>query len=256
MKPYGKYKRMMERQHATPSQENLQAQRGVALFAVMVIVLLSMLLALWASRSALFNEMIVGNDADYQRAYEAAQAMLQDAEIDLRYSSYAGGVRCTSVPGYPPATRMCDLGHSILSLPERGERIVPLLSLLENLPGNPKCRDALCRMREKSLDPDFWSDETTFNQWKAVGARYGQYSGAAQVSSGASDAINPILRNRAWYWVEVGKFKKVDGGDNAELPSLCIDPPLVYRITAIAEGLKPGTRVVLQEVYFNQCRQD
>ena len=59
-------------------------QQGISLYVVIVIVLLSMLLALWSSRTALFNEMIVGNDADYQRAYEAAQAMIQDAELDIQ----------------------------------------------------------------------------------------------------------------------------------------------------------------------------
>ena len=39
-------------------------QQGVALFVVIVFVMLSMLLALWASRTSLFNEMVVGNDAD------------------------------------------------------------------------------------------------------------------------------------------------------------------------------------------------
>ena len=47
-------------------------ERGIALFVVIVFVMLSMLLALWASRTAIFNEMVVGNDADYQRAFEAA----------------------------------------------------------------------------------------------------------------------------------------------------------------------------------------
>lgn len=46
----------------------------MALFVVIVFVMLSMLLALWASRTALFNEMVVGNDSDYQRAFETAQA--------------------------------------------------------------------------------------------------------------------------------------------------------------------------------------
>ena len=56
-------------------------QRGVALFVVIVFVLLSMLLALWAARSSLLNEMVVGNDVDYKRAYEAAQA-LRSAEAE------------------------------------------------------------------------------------------------------------------------------------------------------------------------------
>lgn len=59
-------------------------QNGVALFTVIVFIMLSMLLALWASRTSLFNEMVVSNDADYQRAFEAAQALLQDAELDIR----------------------------------------------------------------------------------------------------------------------------------------------------------------------------
>ena len=69
-------------------------QRGVALFVVLVFVMLSMLLALWATRTSLFNEMVVGNDADYQRAYEAAQALLQDAELDIR-GEQSNGAECS-----------------------------------------------------------------------------------------------------------------------------------------------------------------
>jgi len=235
---------MMPKKNAVSHHGHFQAQRGVALFAVMVIVLLSMLLALWASRSALFNEMMVGNDADYQRAHEAAQAMLQDAEVDIRYSSRANGVRFTN-------TDPNRLPH----LPEEDEPIIPILSALKALPGYPKCRDALCEMREDSVDPDFWSDPVTLGQWKSAGARYGQYSGAAQISGGTSNVANPILKDRAWYWVEVGKFRQDDGDDPAEYPPYYLNPPLIYRITALAEGLKPGTRVVLQETYFNRVPQ-
>ena len=69
-------------------------QQGVALFVVIVFVMLSMLLALWASRTSLFNEMVVGNDADYQRAFEAAQTLLQDAELDIRREN-PDGSPCT-----------------------------------------------------------------------------------------------------------------------------------------------------------------
>ena len=62
-------------------------QQGISLYIVIVIVLLSTLLALWSSRTSIFNEMIVGNDADYQRAYEAAQATMQDAKTDIQISN-------------------------------------------------------------------------------------------------------------------------------------------------------------------------
>ena len=54
--------------------KSLHHQRGISFFVVIVLVMLSMLLALWGARTSLFSEMIVGNDADYQRAFEAAQA--------------------------------------------------------------------------------------------------------------------------------------------------------------------------------------
>ena len=49
-----------------------KAQRGISLFIVIVIVLLSTLLAQWSSRTAFVNEMVVGSVADYQPAFEAA----------------------------------------------------------------------------------------------------------------------------------------------------------------------------------------
>ena len=71
-----------------------QREQGVALLTIIIFVLLTMLMALWASRTAIFNEMLVGNDADYQRAYEAAQALVQDAELDIR-GERANGTACT-----------------------------------------------------------------------------------------------------------------------------------------------------------------
>ena len=57
-------------------------QVGSALYIVMVMLLAASLLAIWAARGALFQEWLAGNDADYQRAFEAAQLLMQDAEMD------------------------------------------------------------------------------------------------------------------------------------------------------------------------------
>ena len=59
----------MPRTLHSPNPAPLSQQRGVALFIVLVFVMMGMLLALWASRTALFNEMVVGNDSYYQRAF-------------------------------------------------------------------------------------------------------------------------------------------------------------------------------------------
>ena len=73
----------MTQAHTSPSR-TAHHQHGVALFVVIVVVLLSSLLVMWGARTSLFNELVVGNDADYQRAFAAAQSLIQDAELDIR----------------------------------------------------------------------------------------------------------------------------------------------------------------------------
>lgn len=168
-----------------------QRQKGVALFIVITLVMLSMLLALWASRSALFNEMFVGNDADYQRALEAAQALLQDAELDIR-GEQANGAACIANSSQPS---VCRNAATITQFPQETQQVGLLLANL-NRATPTSCRDALCTKR--TGPQDFWNnvDETkgiTLSQMTApdVAARYGQFTGA--ISEGKS---NPILASR------------------------------------------------------------
>ena len=86
---------------------------------MIVFVMLSMLLALWASRTSLFNEMLVGHDADYQRAFEAAQALLQDAELDIRNENPDGSA-CT-------ATNCRDKVAEAPKIPLETQDVTPLL---------------------------------------------------------------------------------------------------------------------------------
>lgn len=245
-------------------------QRGVALFIVIVFVMLAMLLALWASRTALFNEMVVGNDADYQRAFEAAQALLQDAELDIR-GERADGTQCDAAP--------CRAHTGALQFPGDTAQITPLLTLLADVQRNPtRCRDALCARRVGRQD--FWNHtaqasatppanvalgERPLPEMLAVGARYGQYTGAA--NSTAAGQLSPILAERAagqggWYWIEIMRYS--DQARNTSLIvdapagqlALNLDVPVVFRITALAKGLKPGTTAVLQQTYARARMKD
>lgn len=245
-----------------------QRQRGVALFVVIVLVMLSMLLALWASRTSLFNEMLVGNDADYQRAFEAAQALLQDAELDIRGEN-ADGSDCTA------STCRNKMSTDILKIPleqEGGEeeyRVSSLLTTLERQTPT-QCRNGLCAKRTGKQD--FWNNTDaskgpTLAQMKAVGARYGQFTGAA---IGSSDApANPILADRSepvatterggWYWIEVLPYAPPtdtdDTGDPDPLDTGLI-PRVIYRITALAYGQRSTTMVVLQQTYARKKTKD
>lgn len=248
------------------------AQKGVALFVVIVFVLLSMLLALWASRTSLFNELVVGNDADYQRAFEAAQALLQDAELDIRGEN-PDGSRCTG------ANCRDNIG-SAFKIPLDSQEVTPLLADLDA--ETTKCRTGLCTKR--SGRQDFWNytaattpappnllpGEVKLEDMTqpAVGARYGQYSGAT-IGTSASPA-NPLLQwtnatpnnQGGWYWIEVMPYdesNKQEGlivGAGNNLLRLNLKPNVAYRITALAFGRKPGTLAVLQQTYVRQIRKD
>ena len=102
-----------------------------------------------------------------------------------------------------------------------------------------------------------------------IGARFGQYTGAA-VGSSATPA-NPILADTSaanrggWYWIEVLPYdesSKSSGlvvnasGTGGNLLPLNLTPSVVYRITALAYGRKPNTMVVLQQTYAQQRRKD
>lgn len=251
------------------------AQRGISLFIVIVIVMLSMLLALWASRTSMFNEMIVGNDADYQRAFEAAQALLQDAELDIR-GERADGQPCS------PDEKNGDICRrtTVDKIPLESQEIGPLLADLDEQ--TTKCRNGLCAKRTGRQD--FWNytsasttpaniqvgevpleQLTKSNDSVRVGARYGQYTGAAVGKD--TEPANPLLADRSadnkggWYWIEVLPYSdssKSSGlivGTGNQL-ALNLMPNVIYRITALAYGRKPNTMVVLQQTYAQQKRKD
>lgn len=247
-------------------------QQGVALFVVIVFVMLSMLLALWASRTSLFNEMVVGNDADYQRAFEAAQALLQDAELDIRGENPDGtpctGAQCRNLMG------------SADKIPVDTQAVTPLLADLDTQP--TKCRSGLCVKRTGRQD--FWNYTSSTSPaptnlqpgevklddmtQPTIGARYGQYTGAALGTT--STPANPILADQSsatsggWYWIEILPYDEsgqnssliVGGASNSTLLPLNLAPNVVYRITALAYGRKPGTMAVLQQTYARQIRKN
>lgn len=244
---------------------NARSQRGVALFVVLVLVMLSMLLALWASRSALFNQMIVSNDADYQRAFAAAQAMLQDAELDMLRVK-PNGELCSKIASRPKVCR----ASGVLYPPQGSEEVDPLIAQLSGI-ADTQCKDGLCAKR--GTDPnhrgqDFWNNAALMDsmQREGVGARYGEYTGAVHGTNTAElDAASSAILNQtgngstgAWYWIEVLPYSDaaqggslIVGNTNNLLP-LSANPLVVYRVTAIAYGRKRGTRVVLQQTFVPQ----
>lgn len=238
------------------ARRSSRRQRGVALYVVIVFALMSMLLALWAARSALFSEILVGNDADYRRAFDAAQAMLQDAEFDIRGATLDGSA-CVPDQGKGDVCRRTTAVYFDIETKDLGNM---LDTVLQN--SATGCFKGICTKRSTQ---DFWNNSSTLTAMTAanIGARYGQFTGAS-----AASTANPILAETgnnkgAWYWVEmmpyidpnVSLLADLPPGSNVERFAPSRKKLWVYRITALARGNKPGTEVVLQSTLSLQVAE-
>jgi len=214
-------------------------QHGVSLLSVMLMVLVTSLVVMWASRTALFNEMVTGNTSDYQRAVEAAHAMLRDAEFDIRGiqpdGSACAGAACRHQGVYDAAARSA-------FYPTNESDYQDLRSASGG--SGPSCIAGICT--PDNVQPYFWTDAAKLAAMKKVAATYGSHTGAKASPFGdtPADGSEP----RAWYWVEVLPYDTsvaFDGGIRAAL-SPDEDTPFVYRITAVAQGMKAATLAVVQ----------
>ncbi len=225
-------------------------QRGISLFVVMVVVLLSTLLAMWAFRSALLNQMMVRNEASYSRVFEAAQALMQDAELDIMGKT-SNGQLCQRDTSKPDICRK--YGGDVL-FPEERAHFTSLMRALNA--SATKCKFGICQKRTGAQD--FWNaPKATLDAMLGDGARYGQYTGAASTG-------NPLLSitdagKGGWYWVEVMQYNTQNnthlmsgGSGTPNTNSVRYAPqrnePFVYRITVLVRGNGEGEPVVLQSV--------
>lgn len=257
--------------HAPRQRRHPFRERGVSLFVILVFVMLTMLLAIWASRASYVNELLVGNDADYQRAFAAAHALIQDAELDIEGAT-SDGTLCEPDPG---DTDICR--HATPEkIPKDDQELAALLDHLGALASEaPRCRNGLCLKRADRATnkdkQDFWNNNDadagitlaqmtgTHEDKSPVGARFGQYTGARPGSD--DEPANPLLRERSdgkggWYWIEVLPYVDKLGAEvivgSPQYLEINQKPSVVYRITALVYGRKPNTRVVLQQTYAQQ----
>lgn len=223
--------------HAVP----FTRQRGVSLLIVLVMMLLSTLLVLGSSRVAHLSEFMAGNDTDAQRALEAAQMLLRDAELDIQDDR-----RCQT--GTPCNQRTMPLSKVDSEL---------LLNLMDAAisAGSITCSNAVCANQGAATSGDpansFWNNPTSLANYTSGnrGATYGQWTGA---NPGAATATaNPIISAnpaRAWYWIELLPYT----GLAAEWAQDCAPTQgsgkYLFRITALALG-RLGAPTVVQEVF-------
>lgn len=210
--------------HSRYLSSSRQRQAGVTLFMVLVIMLLSLTAVLGAFRVANLNESLLGNTNDYAITYAAAEALTRDAEADIR-------------------TRV--------TFPADGESYDAVADGIALFDPANRCRDGICVPLETSSNPTI---ENTPVGDAPLGVTYGGFTRNALPA--LNNASNPSLRrNDSRYWVEVFRYETggvPPGGagpaNSNRTAGLIPDQNrnLIYRITAVAIGRKPGTRVVIK----------
>lgn len=210
---------------------------------VMVVLLLSLLVVMASSRTTLFNESFTGNESDYARALEAAQLLVADATADLADKkpddTQCAGAPCrsntASEPQFPTSSAFVDISDTRASVQ-----------------GNPvPCKNGICTSMCPSaqvgicdgIEPRFWLTPAALAIMTPLAASYGQFTGANPGATG-----NPILTSgRAWYWTEIIDYNQSMLNASPKVPN-SKTLAYVFRITAVAQGAKPGTQAVVQSI--------
>jgi len=244
-------------------------QRGVSLFVVLVIMLLSLIVALGGLMVANLNESIVGNQSDSQRAFGAAEALLDAAQRDIR----TNGRECNAAALGESGTDGCTLRY-----PRDMADYVEMVMDSNIVGGISNCSTnatyaGVCISGDPT-NTQFNTSKVNLNNdtapWKN-GANYltpqqniknvnnPDFGGSAVAGSGASAASLALTgpagsTPRGRYWVEIFPYSVASLALNQpetkqNVPTPDGTYPFVFRITAIAKGLKGGTFSVLRTYY-------
>lgn len=196
--------------------------RGFALPTMMVMLSIASIATLLAMRNLWLNDQLLNAEADQLRTQHKAEAAMPVALADIMGSAtnsdgttnlrHVAGNTSQTQAFFPTSMADYDLLRQRLST---------------NI--NP-CNAGICAPH--TLDP------------KAMKAGYWKTQTISAMPVSAADT--PYGDNTTWYWVEV--FPQ----DSKSSVNTTSPPPFVYRITALAHGVMPGSATVLQAVWARQ----
>jgi type IV pilus assembly protein PilX len=193
-------------------------QHGVALIVSLLMLIALLLLGISAAQIALQGEKASRNERDRQIAFQAAEAALLDAELDIENAPDAQGSRSQRFSK-----------DSALGFPGEGDDVC------HN--GDANITLGLCRRTLDGTQPiwhvvDFLNnDSSTVNS-----VPYGKFTGQTfPIGEGS------LPRRLPRYVIELMTYNKQ--GESADRVSY------FYRITAIGFGARDTTQVVLQTFY-------
>ncbi len=235
------------------------------MIVVMVMLLLASIVVLSSMRLGWLNERMVGSESDQQRAFAAAEALIRDAERDIKGVQADATTPCQTDPAFVGCRNFA------AGAPFFPQDLADLELLKARLAaGTSSCLRGICLPQSvTTLGREQWTTKlgtmTAGSGDSAVPARYGEFTGIDPAASGnallqwSRPGVTPVVPARAWYWVEVFLYTEAAAMDAASAHALAPDMhshPFVYRITAYVQGMKPGTRVWLRSIFVPRPQSD
>ena len=243
---------------------------GMALPTVLVLLLLSVISVYGAFRVGILNELMVSNSSDYNRTKTAAEALMRDAELDVRGRRPPYTVQTDGTLGFPcrpnPATSTTTLvtqaGYvgcrnkataNTPWFPISSEEFDEVNDIVKANDATWRCKEAICMPSDTTLLANIEAmSSANLATLKGFAATYGQFTrqGLANPSVTGNPLLNLTGANaKGWYWVEAFRYaESVSSGATNLTPESSAN--FVYRITVIAEGMRTGSRVVLKSTFI------
>lgn len=195
-------------------------QRGMALVFVLIMISIIFVIAAVSSRMVTFGERAARNDRDRQTAFQAAEAALSDAELDIMGPSSAGATR-VSMFGTLPAGEGCSSASDTRGICGRLAPDTSADSLLD------------------VYRPIFENEDAASRAWVSFGEFTGRQADFV-TATGANQGALPARAPR--YIIEKTSL-------NFRNRTQTVGKPFdAYIVTAIGYGLQASTQVVLQAV--------
>ncbi len=238
------------------------SQQGVALLTTLIILLLSSIVVLGAFRIGFLNEILIGTEADHNRARAAAEALVRDAEMDIRgrrppfdvlQTNFQRGTPCRPEPAGSTTSLVVQADFRTFTdetgiggcrakqvantpyIPDSVDDYDPVKTIvLANQATNATtfpCSQGICTPATMTELGDFHTNLSP--EMKDQGAIYGQYtrqSLAVQGVEGNALLLKPgsaTAANRdasAWYWIEIFLSPVNSESEHATSPGTPFDP--------------------------------
>ncbi len=187
------------------------SQRGISLVIVMIFLVILSVLGVSAMQTSTLSSKVARNQLDRTLAFQAAEAALRDAELDLNNKKFDKVTKCTAGAAGCRAALITAGGSNF------GNDTT-------NNPSANRCKLGLCSTDDPVVGAlPFWEERARWTNTNDS-VVYGTNTGAAGL---------PVVAQQPRYMIEY--FKQ---GDEA-----------VYRITSLGFGASASTTIMLQTAY-------